>query len=1427
MNKVDGQPSKARILALHGHGSNSEITRLQMLNLGLLKQNYEIVYINGPFAANIPDPTIENLLALESGPWFSWLPGKLDKVGAENGEVLADAICKSILVVLSNLELHGPFDGIFGFSQGGVIASLIKGLANDYSLLAALKSRTNTDIVDILQKKGTLQTAIIACAGLPISLSELRQRSGLGPSPLPTTDSRTIHLIGREDNYKKWSESLALAHNPSTTQIFYLDGGHEISQLQRDDEALCHLIGNCLNDVDNMQRRAGIKPDPVKWQKSSNRSFLTMANETQVATVKIDEQELPQTIVAMLVAARKSAPALRIAREQDPHACTTYGQLLDFCMPGGDGDLRRLGIQAGEVVAYLAPPGGSAAAAVAFLSIASQTCAVPLSAHMSEADTLAALEQYGVKHVVLFDEVNSPGVRAASAQFICNTGGHVHVASCQDKNTPGLFKYHNSLTDFERQPTLANPPNAICLLLRTSGTTSTPKVVPLTQRDLVLNAALLADGIGISEADVTYSVMPLDHIGGLSASILCSLSVGASITCDGAYSPQSMVDALTHSNPRPTWYSAVPTIHNATVRYLQDHAETYMHQDGRWLDHNLRLIRSGAAPLKEPDRLVLEKTYGCKVMATYSMSEMMPIAQPPQLGKDRNQLPGSVGVPVIASLAIVDPLTWRPLPFDRVGEVAISGPTVFRGYLNNPTANQLSRFLLKSNVDGLFQSWFLTGDLGELDADGNLFLHGRLKELIKRGGEQISPFEIENALVQHPWIQTAVCFPVPCETYGEEVGCALVLKSSVSNSINEQQLINETRKFLRKTGLAAFKFPTRLKLVSDSALPKTTSQKYIRNGLATALGMVGTEASKKPIQNTTPIGLTQSLQDKPKVDWSSLAGFRFLLACYVMFMHVGSGESWGAIANLRQFPWHVHLFFVVAGFSLAVYMPNLITRKLSFIRARILAVYPLYALAVVLALINLLPNCQPSTFSPDFHWAAQPNDMARMFCEGTPIFQDSWILNLFSTLIIYLGGLSASPLWGASWFMGYYLWFMSMYFQCLIIFPVIYNALYKNRGNVKLLFIVTAAGIGLNAAILLAFWYGYAVDAIGYGFFDKYTGERFMPTDAQMSNADKDNAVMLGYYLFAPFWMVYFVAGICVAFLYDAIRPAEQNRAHLWGYVADAITIFMIGLSVLQVAQGYIPHGAALQASFDTFFMRPDAANNYMDPGIVNRIWDTVYARLFEPVTLLWVFALATGQGWTARLFRVHPISQVLAPTAFACFLFHQLVSQWYFAITRHGEWWNWWSYRKDFYWFSPQPVPVEWYEYFYIVGLVVLFAKIVQPIDGLIREGANGLRRYFGAQNLEQITPIDTLAKVQNLVYRTTGVEVQADWSLEECGLASLGIVQFTSTLRTEFTLGSIKLPLSIADIISAKDIRGVAALVDLALSETRQFEGSEIRAN
>lgn len=654
----------------------------------------------------------------------------------------------------------------------------------------------------------------------------------------------------------------------------------------------------------------------------------------------------------------------------------------------------------------------------------------------------------------------------------------------------------------------------------------------------------------------------------------------------------------------------------------------------------------------------------------------------------------------------------------------------------------------------------------------------------------------------HPWVKLPVCFAVSSKIYGEEVGCALVLSSEAPEGVEQKVVVKAMRQFLKEANLAPTKWPTKWIICTDSDLPKTKTKKYIRIGLARVLGLEDDSDTDNAPEKET----------KAKIDWGAITGFRFFLACYVMFMHIGSNESWGAFNNLRGFPWHVHVFFTLGGFSLASPMNPTIGKKFSYSLARIGQMYPMYAAALVFGLINLLVVCRPSTFRPAFHWDGQPDDLyledgelAPLFCEGTPATPNSYWGSLVLTVLTYIFGLAVTPFWPINWWMGYYLWFSSMYYQCLAVFPVTYNYLFnKTRKNTKLLLSLVIGLLTLNAAIIAVAWFTMN-GGEGFNHYDKVTGEANSPEDYTAGYLS--NIQVLSFYLFGPFWLLYFVIGACTAFLYDAYRPAERHSAYIWGWVADTITLFMIILSVLYIMQGTSVYG---EPSTERF-MRPDEANQFTDNAIVNRLWDNLVGRIMAPVTTLWVFSVSTGQGWTASFLGNDFIVETLGPNSYNCFLFHQMVGQWYFAATRNGHMWNWWRYRKDFYWFSPGPCPVEWYEYFFVVGLVISFSRFM---DNQFMPFVSNL--YTLAKDMI-LDPEDEKDEVIgevlcNIIENMTGIEPELDSTLEECGLASVGIPVMVGLLNKTFSKKGKALGITATNLIGAKTISDMVKKVEEA---------------
>ena len=301
--------------------------------------------------------------------------------------------------------------------------------------------------------------------------------------------------------------------------------------------------------------------------------------------------------------------------------------------------------------------------------------------------------------------------------------------------------------------------------------------------------------------------MPLFHIHGLLAGLLAPLSAGGSVACTegfDAFGFFTQLEAL-----RPTYYTAVPTMHQMVIARSARHRDTAKRA-------NLRFVRSSSASLPAPVLHDLTELFDAPVIEAYGMTEathqMCANPLPPAEAKPR-----SVGVPTGIDLAVLD-AGGRPLPTGRQGEVSIKGPTVIDGYENNPEANTAAF------TDG----WFRTGDQGYVDEDGYLFLTGRLKEQINRGGEKVSPLEVDEALLRHPSVAQAVTFAVPHPKLGEDVAAAVV--AADGSDVDEREL----RRFVSQS-LAAFKVPRQV-LVLDE-LPKGPTGKLQRIGLAERLGL--------------------------------------------------------------------------------------------------------------------------------------------------------------------------------------------------------------------------------------------------------------------------------------------------------------------------------------------------------------------------------------------------------------------------------------------------------------------------------------------------------------------------------------------------------------------------------------------------------------
>jgi acyl-CoA synthetase (AMP-forming)/AMP-acid ligase II len=467
-----------------------------------------------------------------------------------------------------------------------------------------------------------------------------------------------------------------------------------------------------------------------------------------------------------------------------------------------EADLRRFGIGPDDRVAIVLPNGPEMASA--FLTIAQAAVTAPLNPAYQEKEFQFYLEDLKAKAIVVPEGYDGPALAAAAP-----LGMKVLRLTSDRDDAAGQFRLTSSGADSpapHRQP----GPHATALILHTSGTTSRPKIVPLLQSNIVASAHHIVASLELTPADRCLNVMPLFHIHGLIAAVTASLAAGGSVWCAPGFDALKFFGWMKEAEP--TWYTAVPTMHQAILSRSTPNRDVIK-------AYPLRFLRSSSASLPAQVMRELAKTFDAPVIEAYGMTEaahqMTCNPLPP-----RDQVPGSVGVASGPLVRIAHEVENRLI--DGLGEVVISGPNVTPGYEGNPEANAKNFFEAEGN------RWFRTGDQGTFDDQGYLRLTGRLKEIINRGGEKISPLEVDGVLLDHPAIQQVVTFAMPHPKLGEEVAAAVVLREG--HSATEGQI----REFCAMR-MAGFKVPHRILILED--IPKGATGKLQRIGLAEKLGL--------------------------------------------------------------------------------------------------------------------------------------------------------------------------------------------------------------------------------------------------------------------------------------------------------------------------------------------------------------------------------------------------------------------------------------------------------------------------------------------------------------------------------------------------------------------------------------------------------------
>jgi len=388
-----------------------------------------------------------------------------------------------------------------------------------------------------------------------------------------------------------------------------------------------------------------------------------------------------------------------------------------------------------------------------------------------------------------------PAGEMQAARQAAGAGMAIIDVSVSDDSLPDLAVDGRRIED--ERPFDAGVGDDIALLLHTSGTTSRPKQVPLLQRNLTASVRAIAAHYRLGAADVSYCAMPLFHVHGLIASTLAQLAAGGSVVTPRRLSQRRYWQQVAAHGI--TWVSASPTIHTELIEH------------GTGSAPSIRFVRSCSSALSPALFGRLEELYQAPVLEAYGMTEASHQMTSNPLPPGR-RLPGSVGVPAGAEVRIVDQ-AGRDLPAGQPGEVAVRGPGLTPGYLGDPEAN----------AEAFFGGWFRTGDRGLME-DGYLRLEGRIKELIIRGGENISPGEVEDALKAHPAVSDAVCFGIDDDKYGQVVGAAVVLKGEADPA----QLRARCR-----ASLADFKVPKVIHVVNE--IPRTPTGKIQRSRIASRL----------------------------------------------------------------------------------------------------------------------------------------------------------------------------------------------------------------------------------------------------------------------------------------------------------------------------------------------------------------------------------------------------------------------------------------------------------------------------------------------------------------------------------------------------------------------------------------------------------------
>ncbi len=622
-------------------------------------------------------------------------------------------------------------------------------------------------------------SAFVPAAALPLTANRKLNRDALPPPGPADAIGAPAHVAPRTPLETAlaeiWGEMLGLPRVGVLDDFFDL-GGHS-------------LLAARL--VARLRDRLGLEVPLRQIFETPTIADLTLALlDTQAVTGLLDEPEAA-TLRGMLEASARQtpeAPAI-LAPGRAPLGCRALLAQVD----GAAATLARAGLGRQARIALVAPAGPEMA--VALLAVASTAVCVPLNPAYPAPELEAILAE--AKLDALIAPAGTPSL--ASARRLGLVALELHAAPAEGAGSLSLAGPAASA------PVWVEPadPDDVALVLLTSGTTARPKRVPLSHRALLEAARGHRRALALEAADRCLDLMPLFHVNGLMM-LLASLEAGSAAVCPPPFESARAFAWIAET--QPTWLNGTPTVHQGILGQAALDPAAARAASTR----PLRFVRSASAPLPARVAEEIERLFGAPVVESYGQTETATLVAVSPL-PPRARRPGAVGVAAGPEIAIVDGEGHR-VPAGSIGEIVVRGPSVMAGYEDDPEA-----------AAWLADGWFRSGDLGRLDEDGFLYITGRIKDVINRGGEKIAPREIDEILLAHPAVRDAVTFGVPHRTLGEDVAAVVVLAQGTTLSPAALRQFAAER-------VAAFKVPRRI--VFLDVIPRGLTGKPDRAALA-------------------------------------------------------------------------------------------------------------------------------------------------------------------------------------------------------------------------------------------------------------------------------------------------------------------------------------------------------------------------------------------------------------------------------------------------------------------------------------------------------------------------------------------------------------------------------------------------------------------